>query len=147
MQRREAFDSTAFAIKMCELCMCSRCLCSASLQDDVQQRYVDLVVRPKERAARHELAITKVSVYVSACISGCTHVTLAESKASRPLHMHRRRALRLLVVPGVIMPHARFRMMPPDLYIVPSQDRTWRGRGRSFASLWPLKHFQPLPAQ
>ncbi|CAE7556799.1 unnamed protein product [Symbiodinium pilosum] len=53
-------------------------------EDDVQQRYLDLVVRGKERAARHELAITK---------------------ASRPLHMHR-----------------RFRMIPPDVYIVPSQD-------------------------
>ncbi|CAE7901118.1 unnamed protein product, partial [Symbiodinium sp. KB8] len=52
-------------------------------EEEVQQRYIDLVVRPKEKSVRHELAITK---------------------ASRPLHMHR-----------------RFRMIPPDLYIVPSQ--------------------------
>eukprot|EP00439_Symbiodinium_sp_Y106_P073196 s3251_g13.t1 len=53
-------------------------------EDEVQQRYIELVVQEKERSVRHELAITK---------------------ASRPLHMHR-----------------RFRMIPPDLYIVPSQD-------------------------
>jgi len=53
-------------------------------EDDVQERYVELEVKPRERATLHELCITK---------------------ASRPLHMHR-----------------KFRMMPPDLYIVPSED-------------------------
>lgn len=50
---------------------------------DVRDRYIHLVVKPQERARRHELAITK---------------------ASRPLHMHR-----------------KFRMIPADLYIVPSE--------------------------
>merc|ERR1712039_90389 len=53
-------------------------------EDDVRDRYVELVVKPRERATRHELAITK---------------------ASRPLHMHR-----------------KFRMIPPDLYIIPSEE-------------------------
>jgi len=53
-------------------------------EDDVRDRYMELVVKPRERATQHELAITK---------------------ASRPLHMHR-----------------KFRMIPPDLYIVPSEE-------------------------
>ncbi|CAK9040248.1 unnamed protein product [Durusdinium trenchii] len=53
-------------------------------EDDVQQRYVELVVKPEERQTQHEFAITK---------------------AARPLNMHR-----------------RFRMIPPDLYIVPSEE-------------------------
>merc|ERR1739838_1272011 len=53
-------------------------------EDDVRDRYVELAVKPRERATLHELCITK---------------------ASRPLHMHR-----------------KFRMIPPDLYIVPSQE-------------------------
>ena len=32
----------------------------ARLQDEVQQRYIELVVQEKERSVRHELAITKV---------------------------------------------------------------------------------------
>lgn len=52
-------------------------------EDDVRDRYVEKFVKPKERATLHELVITK---------------------ASRPLHMHR-----------------KFRMIPPDLYIVPSE--------------------------
>lgn len=51
---------------------------------DVRDRYMQLVVKPQEQARLHELAITK---------------------ASRPLHMHR-----------------KFRMIPTDLYIVPSED-------------------------
>lgn len=51
---------------------------------DVSDRYIELVVRPRERATQHELAITK---------------------SSRPLLMNR-----------------KFRMMPPDLYVVPSED-------------------------
>jgi len=54
------------------------------LEDDVRDRYVELVVKPRERATKHELAITK---------------------ASRPLHMNR-----------------KFRMIPPDLYIVPTEE-------------------------
>lgn len=50
--------------------------------DDVRQRYIELVVKPKNRNSPCEFAITK---------------------ASRPLLMNR-----------------KFRMMPPDLYIVPS---------------------------
>eukprot|EP00811_Abedinium_folium_P003178 NODE_12922_length_1196_cov_3.641721.p1 GENE.NODE_12922_length_1196_cov_3.641721~~NODE_12922_length_1196_cov_3.641721.p1 ORF type:complete len:311 (+),score=79.30 NODE_12922_length_1196_cov_3.641721:106-933(+) len=51
---------------------------------DVRQRYIELVVKPADRASRWELAITK---------------------SSRPLLMNR-----------------RFRMIPPDLYIVPSAE-------------------------
>jgi len=51
--------------------------------EDCRDRYVELVIKPRERSTTHELAITK---------------------ASRPLHMHR-----------------KFRMIPPDLYIVPSE--------------------------
>merc|ERR1711972_49783 len=50
---------------------------------DVKNRFIELVVKPYEQSQVHELAITK---------------------ASRPLHMHR-----------------KFRMIPPDLYIVPSE--------------------------
>eukprot|EP00435_Cladocopium_sp_Y103_P070678 s576_g35.t2 len=53
-------------------------------EDDVQQRYVELVVKQDERKTQHEFAITK---------------------ASRPLHMHR-----------------SFRIIPADLYIVPSEE-------------------------
>lgn len=53
-------------------------------EDDVQQRYVELVVKQRERKTQHEFAITK---------------------ASRPLHMHR-----------------SFRIIPADLYIVPSEE-------------------------
>mmetsp|Transcript_130722 Transcript_130722/g.279559 ORF Transcript_130722/g.279559 Transcript_130722/m.279559 type:complete len:294 (-) Transcript_130722:73-954(-) len=53
-------------------------------EEDVCARYVELVVKPREQAGRCELAITK---------------------ASRPLHMHR-----------------KFRMIPTDLYIVPTQE-------------------------
>ncbi|CAE8637223.1 unnamed protein product, partial [Polarella glacialis] len=53
-------------------------------EEDVHDRYVHLVVRPIEHNTRHELAITK---------------------ASRPLHMHR-----------------KFRMIPADLYVVPTED-------------------------
>lgn len=52
-------------------------------EEDVHERYQELVVKPRERASRHELAITK---------------------SSRPLLMNR-----------------KFRMIPPDLYIVPSE--------------------------
>lgn len=51
---------------------------------EVRDRYIELVVKPRERSSRCELAITK---------------------SSRPLLMHR-----------------RFRMIPPDLYIVPSEE-------------------------
>lgn len=53
-------------------------------EHEVRDRYVELRVRPRERATRCELAITK---------------------ASRPLHMNR-----------------KFRMIPADLYVVPSQE-------------------------
>ncbi|CAJ1375008.1 unnamed protein product [Effrenium voratum] len=53
-------------------------------EEDVRQRYVELAVKPRERATRHEFAITK---------------------AARPLNMSR-----------------RFRMIPADLYIVPSEE-------------------------
>ena len=33
-----------------------------ALQDDVQQRYVELVVKPKEQKTQHEFAITKASI-------------------------------------------------------------------------------------
>jgi len=59
---------------------------SAELQrreHEVRDRYIELVVKPREGSTVHELTITK---------------------ASRPLHMHR-----------------MFRMIPPDLYIVPSE--------------------------
>lgn len=51
---------------------------------EVRDRYIELVVKPLERQARCELAITK---------------------SSRPLLMHR-----------------KFRMIPTDLYIVPSEE-------------------------
>lgn len=51
---------------------------------DVRDRYVEIAVKPRERADRCELGITK---------------------SSRPLHMHR-----------------RFRIIPADLYVVPSGD-------------------------
>lgn len=53
-------------------------------ENEVRDRYIKLVVQPKERATRCEFAITK---------------------SSRPLHMHR-----------------KFRMIPADLYIVPSEE-------------------------
>ncbi|CAK0897807.1 unnamed protein product, partial [Prorocentrum cordatum] len=53
-------------------------------EQDVRERYVELVVKPRERASQSELAITK---------------------SSRPLHMNR-----------------KFRMIPADLYIVPSAE-------------------------
>jgi len=53
-------------------------------EDDVRDRYMELVVKPREQATRCELAITK---------------------SSRPLHMNR-----------------KFRMIPTDLYIVPSEE-------------------------
>jgi len=53
-------------------------------EDDVRERYIELVEKPRERSTRCELAITK---------------------SSRPLHMHR-----------------KFRMLPADLYIVPSEE-------------------------
>lgn len=53
-------------------------------EEDVRARYLELVVKPRERSTKHELAITK---------------------ASRPLHMHR-----------------KFRMIPADLYIVPTEE-------------------------
>lgn len=52
-------------------------------ESEVRDRYVELVVKPRERQTLHEFAITK---------------------SSRPLHMNR-----------------KFRMIPPDLYIVPSE--------------------------
>jgi len=53
-------------------------------EDDIRDRYMELVVKPREQATRCELAITK---------------------SSRPLHMNR-----------------KFRMIPTDLYIVPSEE-------------------------
>lgn len=52
--------------------------------EDVRDRYMEVVVKPRERATRCEIAITK---------------------SSRPLHMNR-----------------KFRMIPTDLYIVPSAE-------------------------
>lgn len=52
-------------------------------EDDVRDRHIELVVKPRERANRCELAVTK---------------------SSRPLHMHR-----------------KFRMIPADLYVVPTE--------------------------
>lgn len=52
-------------------------------EDVVRDRYMELVVKPREKADRCEIAITK---------------------SSRPLYMNR-----------------KFRMIPPDLYLVPSE--------------------------
>ena len=40
----------------------------ARLQEEVQQRYIDLVVRPKEKSVRHELAITKAESVSESCM-------------------------------------------------------------------------------
>lgn len=79
-------------------------------QDDVRQRYIDLVLKQKERQTRHELAITKVPRL--AC----------DSRSERPPDLctctggWEPNGLRV----EVLWP--RFRMIPADLYVVPSEE-------------------------